>query len=168
MDKTFVTIASVLVAVTFISTGTASYLLSHDHSVPEGILPAFSSYDELKEFLGGVPGGARDNNPYHALVGMNEERNQGTGTQHSDTNVRVEGIDEDDIVKTDGEFIYIASYDRVVVVKAYPPEDLRNISIIEADDILGYDVVDESVWIGGILLAENRLIIIASVDETIR
>jgi len=168
MDKTFVTIASVLVAVTFISTGTASYFLSHDHSVPEGILPAFSSYDELKEFLGGVPGGARDNNPYHALVGMNEEGNQGTGAQHSDTNVRVEGIDEDDIVKTDGEFLYIASYDRVVVVKAYPPEDLRNISIIEADDVLGYDVVDESVWIGGILLAENRLIIIASVDETVR
>lgn len=168
MDKAFVAIASVLVAVTIISTGAASYLMSHDHSVPEGILPAFSSYDELEEFLGGVPGGARDNNPYDARVAINEESSKAAGASHSNTNVRVEGIDEDDIVKTDGEFLYIASYDRVTIVKAHPPEDLRNSSVIEASEVLGYDVVNESVWIGGILITEGRLIIVASVDETVR
>jgi uncharacterized secreted protein with C-terminal beta-propeller domain len=63
--------------------------------------------------------------------------------------------------------LYIDSYDRVTIVKAYPPEELQNASVIEAGGVLGYDVVNESVWISGILIAENRLIIIASVDEII-
>ncbi|MDD1767223.1 MAG: beta-propeller domain-containing protein [Methanomassiliicoccales archaeon] len=167
MDKSLVAIASLMVAVAVISTGTISYILSGDHVVPEGILPAFSNYRELEEFLGGVPGGARDSSPYMALAGENEEGAKGASAQHSNTNVRVEGIDEDDIAKTDGEFLYIASYDRVTIVKAYPPEDLRNVSVIDAEDALGYDAVNDSVWINGILLAEDMLIIIASVDEAV-
>ncbi len=50
---------------------------------------------------------------------------------YSKTNVQVEGIDEADIVKTDGEYIYLASMEYngssiaavVLIVKAYPPEE---------------------------------------------
>lgn len=167
MGKAFVAIASILVAVAIITTGTVSYLISKEHHVPEGILPAFSSYEELDEFLGGVPNGARNNNPYMALAGANDEKSQGTNVPHSNTNVRVEGIDEDDIVKTDGDLIYIASYDRVTIVKAYPPEDLRNVSVIAASDVLGHEVANNTVWINGILISEGRLVIIACVDEVI-
>jgi inhibitor of cysteine peptidase len=37
---------------------------------------------------------------------------------HSDTNVQVEGVDEDDTVKTDGKYIYKLSGDKVVIVDA--------------------------------------------------
>lgn len=37
------------------------------------------------------------------------EAELGTGAGYSDTNVQVEGIDEGDIVKTDGTYIYVAS-----------------------------------------------------------
>jgi len=43
------------------------------------------------------------------------------GTEYSGTNVQVEGVDEVDIVKTDGTYIYTISGDEVVIVRAYPP-----------------------------------------------
>ena len=37
------------------------------------------------------------------------ERDASAGQDYSNTNIQVSGVDESDIVKTDGEFIYIAS-----------------------------------------------------------
>jgi hypothetical protein len=39
---------------------------------------------------------------------------------YSNTNVQVAGIDEADIVKTDGEYIYLVSSDAVKIVRVYP------------------------------------------------
>lgn len=41
-----------------------------------------------------------------------------TNTGHSETNVQVAGIDEGDIVKTDGEYIYLISGTEIVIVRA--------------------------------------------------
>jgi uncharacterized secreted protein with C-terminal beta-propeller domain len=54
--------------------------------------------------------------------------------EFSTTNVQVEGVDEADIVKTDGEFIYIVKGDSVRVVKAYPPADMMEMSAVTFDD----------------------------------
>ena len=40
---------------------------------------------------------------------------------YSKTNIQVAGVDEADIVKTDGEFIYFARGREVLIVRAYPP-----------------------------------------------
>ncbi len=45
------------------------------------------------------------------------------GRAHSTTNVQVIGVDEADIVKTDGEYIYAIANNNVYIVKAYPPEN---------------------------------------------
>ena len=42
-------------------------------------------------------------------------------TDHSTTNIQVAGVDEADTVKTDGEYIYLASGNKTIIVKAYPP-----------------------------------------------
>jgi len=42
---------------------------------------------------------------------------------YSGTNVQVEGVDEADVVKTDGEYIYYAKEDQVIIIKAYPAEE---------------------------------------------
>ncbi|MEW6221948.1 MAG: beta-propeller domain-containing protein [Candidatus Hadarchaeota archaeon] len=54
-------------------------------------------------------------------------------TDHSTTNIQVEGVDEADIVKTDGRYIYIISGNTVVILLAYPPEQARVLSRIELD-----------------------------------
>ena len=47
------------------------------------------------------------------------------GTAYSGTNVQVEGVDESDIVKTDGEYLYQVKDREVIIVKAYPGSELQ-------------------------------------------
>ncbi|MCD6590633.1 MAG: beta-propeller domain-containing protein [Candidatus Aenigmarchaeota archaeon] len=66
--------------------------------------------------------------------------------EFSATNVQVEGVDEADIVKTDGEYIYaISSYyntekneymktNKLAIAKAYPPEESSILNVIEFKD----------------------------------
>lgn len=44
------------------------------------------------------------------------------GVEYSTTNIQVAGVDEADIVKTDGEYIYTLSGGKLVISRAYPPE----------------------------------------------
>ena len=41
----------------------------------------------------------------------------------SGTNLQVEGVDEADIVKTDGEYIYLTKNQTVVIIRAYPADE---------------------------------------------
>jgi uncharacterized secreted protein with C-terminal beta-propeller domain len=50
---------------------------------------------------------------------------------YSTTNIQVAGVDEADIVKTDGGYIYLVSGNRTIIVKAYPPEQAQVLSEIE-------------------------------------
>jgi len=49
---------------------------------------------------------------------------------HSNTNVQVEGVDEGDIVKTDGNYIYTISNNSVVIAESYPPLNAKVLSKI--------------------------------------
>jgi uncharacterized secreted protein with C-terminal beta-propeller domain len=42
--------------------------------------------------------------------------------EHSETNTQVEGVDEADIVKTDGTYLHVVSNGELVVLRAWPPE----------------------------------------------
>src|SRR5262245_15538041 len=46
------------------------------------------------------------------------------GNDHSETNTQVAGVDEADIVKTDGEHIYVLHGQELAIVNAYPAADL--------------------------------------------
>jgi uncharacterized secreted protein with C-terminal beta-propeller domain len=50
---------------------------------------------------------------------------------YSGTNVQVEGVDEADLVKTDGSYIYLVKGEKVFIVKAFPVEDAGVISVLE-------------------------------------
>ena len=41
----------------------------------------------------------------------------------SDTNIQVQGVDEADIIKTDGNYIYTLAQGNLVIVKAYPADE---------------------------------------------
>jgi len=57
------------------------------------------------------------------------------GTDYSETNVQVQGVDEADIMKTDGKYGYFVSGDNVYIVDAYPAEDAEVKSIIELENM---------------------------------
>jgi len=101
-------------------------------------LNRFNSYEELKEFL------QRERvylyNPYLPSINSYGSRAQMfdtmEGLDYSKTNIQVEGVDEADIVKTDGEYIYVISGQKVIIVKAYPAEEAAVLSSITVNGTL--------------------------------
>lgn len=57
-----------------------------------------------------------------------------SSSDYSSTNIQVEGVDEADIIKNDGEFIYILNNDQIYIIKAFPPEELSEAAKINLSD----------------------------------
>ncbi len=130
-------------------------------------LKQFSSYDELKNFV-------RTSSPYYyfsrgelgelILLDSNAELKSGdfflsplsVPTDYSRTNVQVEGVDEGDIVKTDGEYIYHVSGRNVTIVRAYPPENAEILSQIKLNGTIS------SIYING-----NKLVVFEGIDNAV-
>jgi len=53
--------------------------------------------------------------------------------EFSRTNIQVEGVDESDVVKTDGRYIYQVNNRRILIVDAYPPSGMKIVGKIEFD-----------------------------------
>ncbi|RJS85724.1 hypothetical protein CW706_00460 [Candidatus Bathyarchaeota archaeon] len=98
-------------------------------------LKTFSSYGELRSFLSKV------RSPYGGWMwyGLFAEASSVLKAapvstlipEHSTTNIQVAGVDESDVVKTDGNYIYMISEGRIVIVRAYPAEEAEVSSTIE-------------------------------------
>lgn len=72
--------------------------------------------------IGSVPAGA--GLARSAAKSAAPARAPGAAPGYSRTNVQVEGVDEADLVKTDGRYIYQVNGRRVLVIRAHPPEEL--------------------------------------------
>lgn len=57
-----------------------------------------------------------------------------TRSDYSTTNVQVQGVDEADIVKTDGNYLYQVSHQNVLIYKAYPASEMALVSEISYAD----------------------------------
>jgi len=106
-------------------------------------LNTFSSYEELKTFLENTSNSGNYYYPRGGAFTLGLESFSAdakssqpafpvepTGTGYSETNVQVEGVDEADIVKTDGEYIYVVSKGNLTIVKGFPAEEARVVSKI--------------------------------------
>ncbi len=118
-----------------------------DELVKQGGIEKFKSLEELKEFL------SKNNSPQVLSranmtfgKGINiesindsamlknvdrEVETESTSMDYSKTNIQEENVDEPDIIKTDGEYIYAVSNKTLFVIKAYAPEDSKIISRIK-------------------------------------
>jgi len=146
------------------------YVPSSDLSQVFGNMKHFSSYDELKDYL--TEAGS---NGIYKLYGrgfgfpfimydMATSAADGsqvtlapeagvTGTDYSGTNIQVEGVDEADMVKTDGEYIYYARGNQVIIIKAYPAEDAGIVARIDSENYVS------DIYIGG-----DKLVVFSAAD----
>jgi len=101
----------------------------------------FLSYDELLNFL--KTKNENYNNYYqysNNILARAESDSSGSKTSgegsvdYSKTNVQVEGVDEPDIVKTDGTYIYVLADQNLYILKAYAAEDAEILSKISIKD----------------------------------
>ncbi|HKK54068.1 MAG TPA: beta-propeller domain-containing protein [Patescibacteria group bacterium] len=106
----------------------------------------FTSIDELRSFLnenannqtnkylGNAKSMGRENIMMDTASPVLQKESSGASEEsldYSETNVQVEGIDEADIVKTDGDNIYTLSGSELYLLSAYPGEDAEIKTVIE-------------------------------------
>jgi uncharacterized secreted protein with C-terminal beta-propeller domain len=160
--------AMILVTLIFFFGSTPSFTPNLSEVSP---MQSFASYDELKNYLlsnqgtvanySGGPLDAQFFGSKWSEAAAPGTTDQGTNVNsYSTTNIQVAGVDEPDIVKTDGKYIYTVSNDfsnwqnRVYIVKA-DPQDPRVIAKI---------TLDNNTYLAGMFLSQdgNRLVIIGS------
>lgn len=89
--------------------------------------------------------------PTGAASNAKDQSIGGTATDYSTTNIQVEGVDEADIVKNDGKYIYTISGSNVAILDAYPAASARVLSTINST------IEPQELYING-----DRLVIIGS------
>ena len=75
----------------------------------------------------------------------------GAGGGHSSTNTQVEGIDEGDIIKTDGKYIYLSCYNTIKIIKAD-----GGMSLAAQIDVPGYYLTDMYIDDGLLVAVGNE------------
>lgn len=106
-----------------------------------GQFQAFASNEELRSFL---KTNSETQGPF-PFFSQWDSRNMGPLVEsyganapslklYSTTNIQVAGVDEADIVKTDGEYIYLVSGNSIYILKAYPAEEAEILSKITIND----------------------------------
>ncbi len=86
---------------------------------------------------------------YHNVYYQNDiairEVNNKEDADYSRTNTQVTGIDEDDIVKTDGTYIYMPLNNEIIISKVYPADDMKLVKKLSYDNFYPYSVyVDDN------------------------
>jgi len=109
-----------------------------------GALNKFTSYSALREFLQNNYDSESDS----VMLGLRGLGSSQASNDYSRTNVQVEGVDEADIVKTDGEYIYAKSGRSVFIARASP---------IEEAAVLSRVTVNGTLW--QIFVNRNRLVV---------
>lgn len=158
-------IVGVLLAIVF---GSLFYSLGNmpqTHILQPSIFKTFASTQEIKNYLTANAEtsdpvlfvGPADSNmgPVRAMIessadsymmpsGLSQE------PTYSTTNIQVSGVDEIDIVKTDGQYLYVISGTNVFILKAYPSEEARTLSKIAFNDtnLVGIFVSEQGSRLG--------------------
>jgi len=133
------TLGAILGITLFSIVGLPRILEPWSGSTSHKTLLTFSSYEDLRDFLNrsanvtvfyyeGVRGTAV---PLVTFAATGAELATKTSPpEYSRTNVQVEGVDEADFLKCDGEYIYLATDKGLIIVRAYPPENAKVLSRI--------------------------------------
>jgi inhibitor of cysteine peptidase len=111
-----------------------NYLLTQ--STLQGAFPYFGPFDAIN--LGSQYGAQIGSIMPSEVKGLSVAGSN--AESYSTTNVQVAGVDEADMVKTDGEYIYLLSNNTVFIVKAYPPEQAAIISKLVFNDTYAVEI----------------------------
>lgn len=87
-------------------------------------------------------------------VGSTESSSSSSNTKdYSTTNIQVENVDEADIVKTDGDYMYSISEDNVIITDVKDPKQPKVVATIKSED----DDIPEDI-----ILYKDKLVVIST------
>lgn len=124
--------------------------LEHKEIVAEEIKISTLTFEEIQEIAKKLP-----DNTLRGDISKNDiaqtEDLQEKNVDYSNTNVQVKGIDELDLIKQDGEYIYYCVNNKIKIIDVKDINNPKKISEIE---------LEENEYIRGIYVYKNQLIII--------
>ena len=134
-----------------------------DNYDPDARLSQFQDCSEMRGYLAEVMTNVVLNNRYsYWYFGLDESAesspsedgggNSSEPTDYTTTNVQEEGVDELDISKTDGQYIYYIDGKRVHIVDSWPVEDTHKVAEIEIDG-----------WGQKLFLKDDKLVVFSSI-----
>ncbi len=139
-----------------------------------GLVP-FRTYAALSDFLGGARSSLSNTRATGGLFSSPATPVAGPATgapstggspsapSYSGTNVQVAGVDELDMVKTDGTYLYIASQSEVDILLAYPATSMHVVARIALTNLTaGLMGANASAWATGLFLDGPRLVVFAT------
>lgn len=68
------------------------------------------------------------------------ESSKSVSSDYSSTNIQVVGVDEADILKNDGKYIYMIASNNLVIVEAFPASTMKKVSEVKIEN--GYRAID--------------------------
>lgn len=80
------------------------------------------------------------------------ELDGGAAADYSSTNVQVQGVDEADVLKNDGKYIYYLKDDELKIISAYPPASMEELD--------SYSFADEDFYATEIYVDGNKAVVI--------
>jgi len=101
--------------------------------------------DRLGEYLSGFGKGIMMESVN--MAGSADSVSGGEASEYSTTNIQVEGVDEPDIVKNDGKYIYTVSGKKVVIVEAYPASEMNILSEIDVNNSIANIFLNEDTLV---------------------
>jgi len=132
---------------------------------PDPILLPFENCSETQDYLaeiilnqalsyhysyyGGWDMAAEDSD-----AGVDDSSGESEPTDYTTTNNQEEGVDEIDLVKTDGQYIYVAQDRALHIVDSWPIEDAEKVSTIQLDG-----------WSQGLFLNGDQVVVASQVYE---
>lgn len=116
----------------------------------ENGLPKVGSFENLYDIVKKQQESST-NRQENEIIELEEESSDSAKSDYSNTNNQVEGVDESDIVKTDGKYIYYITKRKLVIVDS-EPTNFKIVSEIKYDE--------ENFRPSEIFINENKLIII--------
>ncbi|MBO5935280.1 MAG: beta-propeller domain-containing protein [Clostridia bacterium] len=104
---------------------------------------------------------ASGNSSSSSATGTLATDTESASTQHSTTNTQVQGVDEADIVKTDGKYIYYIVNNTINIVECDEDAKMKLVSKIKLTDYIDYDFYPSEMY----LYNDNLIVLLRETSE---
>lgn len=121
------------------------------------VFNTFSSAKEIKEYFKSIEKNNKSYNFFKDTIKGAETAENTASLTYSKTNVQVENVDEADIIKNDGEYIYTASSNSENKISIYKP-DGKKVKLMSQIEYNNVDDDENEAFISDIYIYNNSLI----------
>ena len=131
MKRRMLLVTAVLLALTLVLTSCATAgPVTADKNLKAGTIQHLANYSAILQLLKQAGGTNRYYMRDSAMGAPEAALDSKSGNDYSTTNVQVAGVDEADVVKTDGSYLYLIANGRLIVVDAIDPAAMKVVATI--------------------------------------